>query len=143
MTDKREPVVKPLHCGISVPDLEASIAWYVRMLGFTVVSNKYIAALKAKIAFLKLGDFSIELFETDHAAPLPPDRRIPNLDIKTHGIKHVAYRVEDLTALMTDLKEREVDVAMDVFPMEGDLVAFIRDNTGNLLELIEVGGSAK
>jgi len=26
----------PHHCGISVPDLEASIAWYRDMLGFSV-----------------------------------------------------------------------------------------------------------
>lgn len=141
MADKEKPVVKPLHCGISVPNMDESIAWYVNMLGFSVVSNKYIAPLKAKVAFLELGDFAIELFETDGAAPLPADRRVPNLDIRTHGIKHVAYRVENLKALMADLKDRDVDVAMDVFPMEGDWVAFIRDNSGNLLELIEVGGS--
>jgi methylmalonyl-CoA/ethylmalonyl-CoA epimerase len=38
---------------------------------------------------------------------------------------------------METLKSKGVDVAMDVFPMEGDLVAFIRDNTGNLIELIQ------
>jgi len=30
-----------------------------------------------------------------------------------------------------------VAVAMGIFPMEGDLVAFIRDNAGNLIELIQ------
>ena len=130
-------LLKPLHVGISVPDMDASIAWYEQMLGFRLVSDNYYEQLPARIAFLELGDFSIELFEVPGAAPLPDDRRVPNLDIRTHGTKHVAYAVEDLPGLMQTLKSKGVDVAMDVFPMEGDLVAFIRDNTGNLLELIQ------
>lgn len=132
-----EVFLKPLHVGISVPDMDASIAWYQQMLGFRLVSDKYFDQLPARIAFLELGDFSIELFEVPGAAPLPDDRRVPNLDIRTHGTKHVAYAVADLRGLMSQLKSKGVDVAMDVFPMEGDLVAFIRDNAGNLLELIQ------
>jgi methylmalonyl-CoA/ethylmalonyl-CoA epimerase len=130
-------LLKPLHVGISVPDIEASIAWYKQMFGFRLVSDNYYEQLPARIAFMELGDFSLELFEVPGAAPLPDDRRVANLDIRTHGTKHVAYVVEDLRGLMETLKSKGVDVAMDVFPMEGDLVAFIRDNTGNLIELIQ------
>jgi methylmalonyl-CoA/ethylmalonyl-CoA epimerase len=133
----REVLLKPLHVGISVPDIDASIAWYEQMLGFRLVSDTYFDQLPARIAFLELGGFSIELFEVPGAAQMPADRRVPNLDIRTHGTKHVAYAVEDLTGLMGSLKYKGVDVAMDVFPMEGDLVAFIRDNAGNLIELIQ------
>ncbi len=130
-------LLRPLHVGISVPDMDASIAWYQQMLGFSLVSDKFFDQLPARIAFLELGGFSVELFQVPNAAPLPEDRRVPNLDIRTHGTKHVAYGVEDLAGLMEKLKSKGVDVAMDVFPMEGDLVAFIRDNAGNLIELIE------
>jgi methylmalonyl-CoA/ethylmalonyl-CoA epimerase len=130
-------LLKPLHVGISVADIKASIAWYEKMLGFRLVSDNYYEQLPARIAFLELDDFSIELFEVPGAAPLPDDRRVPNLDIRTHGTKHVAYAVEDLHGLMNRLKSKSVDVAMDIFQMEGDLVAFIRDNTGNLIELIQ------
>ncbi len=135
--DSGEVLLKPLHVGISVPDMDASIAWYQQMLEFRLVSDKYFDQLPARIVFLTHGDFSIELFEVPGAAPLPADRRTPNLDIRTHGTKHVAYAVEDLPGLMASLKSKGVDVAMDIFPMEGDLVAFIRDNSGNLLELIQ------
>jgi methylmalonyl-CoA/ethylmalonyl-CoA epimerase len=132
-----ELVVRPLHVGISVPDIEASIAWYEAMLDFKLVFDQYIDKIPARIAFIKHGDFSIELFEVEGADPLPADRRVPNLDIRTHGTKHIAYAVDDLTALMKTLKSKGVDVAMDIFPMENDLVAFIRDNSGNLIELIQ------
>jgi methylmalonyl-CoA/ethylmalonyl-CoA epimerase len=130
-------LLKPLHVGISVADIEASIAWYEQILGFRLVSDNYYEQLPARIAFMELGGFSIELFQVPGAAPLPDDRRVPNLDIRTHGTKHVAYAVKDLSGLMETLKSKGVDVAMDIFSMEGDLVAFIRDNTGNLIELIE------
>jgi methylmalonyl-CoA/ethylmalonyl-CoA epimerase len=130
-------IMKPLHVGVSVPDINASIEWYKNMLGFRLVSDQYIDKLPARIAFLEHGDFSIELFEIEGAAPLPDDRRIPNLDIRTHGNKHVAYAVKDIKALMDTLKEKNVDVAMDIFPMGKDLVSFIRDNAGNLIELIQ------
>lgn len=134
---ENELMVKPLHVGISVPDVSASIVWYTEMLGFRLVSDRYFEKLPARIAFMEQGDFSIELFEVEGAKPLPEDRRVPNLDIRTHGTKHVAYAVKDLETLMDTLKSKGVDVAMDFFLMEGDLVAFIRDNAGNLIELIQ------
>ncbi len=93
--NEAEVLLKPLHAGISVPDIDTSITWYRQMLGFRLVSDKYFEQLPARIAFLELGDFSIELFQVQGAAPLPDDRRVPNLDIRTHGIKHVAYIVEE------------------------------------------------
>ena len=93
--------------------------------------------IKARVAFLKHGEFSIELFEIEGAKPLPEERRIPNLDIQTHGTKHLAFAVKDIREFVDRLKEKGVDIAMDIFPMEEDLVCFIRDNSGNLLELIQ------
>ncbi|MBP2645796.1 MAG: Glyoxalase/bleomycin resistance protein/dioxygenase [Firmicutes bacterium] len=136
-TKKHAVSIRPLHCGVSVPNIEESIAWYQEMLGFTLVSNQYIPALMAKVAFLEHGDFKIELFEVENASPLPEERRFPNCDIKTHGTKHVAYAVADIHQVMSYLKSRNVDVALDIFQMEGELVGFIRDNAGNLIEIIQ------
>ena len=129
--------LRPHHCGISVPDLETSITWYGDMLGFSVEKRLTLDVVPAKIAFMKHGDFRIELFEVAGAAPMPEDRRYPNQDIATHGTKHIAYEVQDLRKLMDTLKQKGVDVAMDVFVMEDTLGAFIRDNSGILIELIE------
>lgn len=134
---EKDIIVKPLHVGVSVPDIDAAISWYEEMLNFKLFSDQYYDQLPARIAFMKHGDFSLELFKVEGAAPLPDDRRVPDLDIRTHGTKHIAYAVTDLAALMETLKSKGVDVAMDIFPMEGDLVAFIRDNSGILIELIQ------
>lgn len=135
--DHTFPFIKALHVGVSVPNMAASIQWYQEMLGFTLVSDQFIPPLSARIAFLEHGEFSVELFQIEGAVSLPEERRFPNLDIRTHGTKHVAYAVQDLRKLMTGLRAKNVDVALDIFTMEGDLVAFIRDNSGNLIELIQ------
>ena len=135
--EKTDVRLRPLHLGISVPDMDESIAWYTDILRFSVLSDKYIEPIKARVAFLNHGEFSIELFEIKGAKPLPEERRIPNLDIQTHGTKHMAFAVKDIHKFVDRLKEKSVDIAMDVFPMERDLVCFIRDNSGNLLELIQ------
>ncbi|MBP1627283.1 MAG: Glyoxalase/bleomycin resistance protein/dioxygenase [Holophagaceae bacterium] len=138
--EKDRPVafdIRPLHGGISVADMDASIAWYGRMLGFRLRSCKFIPPLNAKVAFLERDGWSLELFEHAESKALPSERRVPNLDIQTQGFKHVAYAVSDIEAAMAELKSKGVDIALDVFPMEGDKVAFIRDNTGNLVELIQ------
>jgi len=131
--------IKPHHCGISVPELEASINWYRDMLGFSVVKRMTIDAIPAKIAFLNHGDFYIELFQIEDAVPLPEDRRHPNRDICTHGTKHIAFAVDDVSKFITTVKKRGVDIAMDVNMMEDKAMAFIRDNAGNLIEVVEMG----
>jgi methylmalonyl-CoA/ethylmalonyl-CoA epimerase len=129
----------PHHCGISVPDLEASMAWYRDMLGFSIEKRQTLDVVPSKIAFLKHGDFYIELFQIEGASPLPEDRRHPNRDICTHGTKHIAFAVDDVPKFVDALKKRGVDIAMDVNIMEGKAMAFIRDNAGNLIEIIETG----
>ena len=127
--------ITPHHVGISVADLEASIAWYEHILGFVVEQRVEIASIPAKIAFLKRDHFRIELFEVAGAAPLPEERRMPNLDLRTLGTKHLAFSVEDVPALMHELKRRGADVAMEA-NIQGNPVAFVRDNTGNLIEFV-------
>jgi methylmalonyl-CoA/ethylmalonyl-CoA epimerase len=137
--DKSEKTIllKPHHCGISVPDLEASIAWYRDMLGFSVKARMTLEAVGAKIGFMKQDDFHIELFEVPGTIPLPDDRRNPDRDLLTHGTKHIAFVVKDLQSVVDTLKERGVDIAMDVRNMPDGKVAFIRDNSSILIELME------
>jgi len=135
MAEKME--IKPHHLGISVADLESSIKWYETMLGFKLEKRMAVEPLKAKIAFLTNGSFRIEIFEVEGSRPLPQERRQPDTDIGTHGVKHLAYEVKNVSAFMDELKKKGVDVAMDVSKMENREMAFIRDNTGNLVEILE------
>ena len=124
------------HAGISVPDLEASIDWYKAILGFEVERREAFPPLQGKVAFMRRGEMAFEIFEVPGAAALPEDRRIPNKDLLTHGNKHVAFAVKDVRATVEVLKERGADVVF-VLDIGGGTVSFIRDNSGNLIELFQ------
>ncbi|MCA0242176.1 MAG: VOC family protein [Proteobacteria bacterium] len=124
------------HYGISVPDLDAALAWYRRMLGFELEERLFIDKIPAHIAFVRRGDFRIEIFQVEGAAPLPPDRRVPNLDLRTHGNKHPCFEVPDVPAAVARLREAGADIAFEL-TVDGNPTAFVRDCAGNLIELLQ------
>jgi methylmalonyl-CoA/ethylmalonyl-CoA epimerase len=128
--------LRPHHFGISVPDLDAALAWYERMLGFTLEERLHIAKIPADIAFVKRGDFRIEIFQVQGADPLPADRRVPNLDLKTHGNKHMCFEVPDVPAAVATLRALGGDIAFEL-TVGGNPTAFVRDCAGNLIELLQ------
>lgn len=124
------------HGAISVPNLDASIDWYRRILGFEVEQRFHIAAIPAEVAMLKRDALRIELFCVPGAAPLPDERRHPNTDVRTHGNKHVAFAVPDASAAKAEFEATGVEIALFVNASFGSAV-FIRDNAGNLLEFVQ------
>lgn len=130
------PEIKPHHAGVSVPDLDAAIAWYGHMFGFEQEMRAFIDIIPAHVAFIRRGDFRIELFQVEGAAPLPADRREPNLDVRTHGNKHVCFAVQNVAVAVTGLRAKGADIVFEKV-VQGTPMAFIRDCAGNLVELIQ------
>lgn len=127
---------RPHHFGISVPDLDTAIDWYRRVLGFDVEKRLYIAPIPAHLAFVRRGSFRVEIFQVEGAAPLPADRRVPNLDLKTHGNKHMCLEVPSVREAVAALRAADVDIAFEV-EVKGEPAAFVRDCAGNLIEFVE------
>jgi catechol 2,3-dioxygenase-like lactoylglutathione lyase family enzyme len=124
------------HGGVSVPSLEEAIKWYGHVLGFELEKRFRIEPAKANAAMIRKGPLRMELFEVEGAAPLPEDRRMPIPDLKTHGNKHVAFRVEDLEAFLGEMATKGADIAFVVREKFGS-GCFIRDCAGNLIEFVE------
>jgi catechol 2,3-dioxygenase-like lactoylglutathione lyase family enzyme len=124
------------HGGISVPDLDASIAWWHDVLGFEVAERFPIASIPADVAMLRNGPLRIELFQVAGAKPLPPERRQPDTDVHTHGNKHVSFAVESVQEFATELTRRGADIVW-VKEMKHGSNIFIRDNAGNLIEFVQ------
>lgn len=124
------------HGGVSVPSLDEAIDWYGRVLGFTIEKRFSIAAARAQAAMLRKGPLRFELFEVEGAAPLPDDRRHPPSDLRTHGNKHVAFRVADLEDFLIEMAAKQADIAFVVREAFGK-GCFLRDCAGNLIEFVE------
>ncbi|MCD8301018.1 MAG: VOC family protein [Clostridiales bacterium] len=130
-------IKQALHTGISVYNMQESLEWYKKNLGFELVKDDgYTPPLKAKICFIEHDGYQIELFEYDDPKPIPEDRLMPNTDLQTVGTKHLALAVDDMEAVKKDFVANGVDIAHEVH-MGADSVMFIRDCNGVLIELIQ------
>ena len=122
------------HFAISVPSMEEAAAWYERVLGFHM---DHIDGHEGfRIGHMLGAGIQLEIFELDGAAPLPPERRIPNEDLLTHGNKHISFGVPDGPAAKAELEAMGVDVVM-VAETHNTYGVFIRDNVGNLIEIFD------
>ena len=125
------------HAGISVNNMRRSVAWYEKNLGFKVVKDLGLdPGINAKIVFMEKDGFQIELFEYVNPKQIPLERWNPNSDLQTLGTKHIAFETDDMDALKAKFIENGVDIAEEV-RMGGDVVMFIRDCDGVLIEFIQ------
>lgn len=126
------------HVAISVADFEESIHWYQRVFGFAVLDRSQIPGTGIQVAHMQGTGFLLEIFCAPDSNPLPPERRIPNQDLLTQGNKHFSFGVKDAHQAKEDMEKMGVEIAF-VAEVDGTYGVFIRDNTGNLIEIFEEG----
>jgi catechol 2,3-dioxygenase-like lactoylglutathione lyase family enzyme len=135
------------HVGLSVADLERSIAFYRDTLGFTVARVLEVPpAMRlgdvvglppstARIAHLTLGAAMLELFEYQdpEGRPIPPDRSHAD-----HGFNHVGLTSTDARADFRRLHAQGVEFIGE--PLEfrpGVWIVYFRGPDGEFCELRE------
>lgn len=135
------------HVGISVVNLERSLAFYRDLLGMKVVEEvtfngeryEAILALKGargRIAILKSGSLTIELFEFAEPAPKPANAPRP---VSDHGITHVAVEVDDIQELYDRLSSAGVTFHCPPIHFPACATAtYARDPDGNVVEILQL-----
>ncbi|KTB79596.1 hypothetical protein AO069_27065 [Pseudomonas syringae pv. syringae PD2774] len=127
------------HEGITVANLEQAIAWYERVLGFTLERRFPIPmgpAGETQVAMVKRGPMRIELLCPPEPIPQSRERWTAADDLKTTGNKHLAIAVRNVDSLLPVLKEASVDIeSTGHYPWGTNI--FIRDPFGSLIELVE------
>lgn len=127
------------HVGISVvpQDLDATIAWYSRNLGFAV--DRRFEAHGTTFVYLTAGDAKIELMAGATDRGPAPDDILASMD--PSRLHHFCLAVTDLDAAVSRLLE--LDVPLIGGPMQlpqiGQRAAFVTDNVGTIIELTEPG----
>jgi glyoxylase I family protein len=121
------------HTAITVRDMAKSVAFYRDVLGCHVLGEAVRDNGTVRMVFLKAGEARLELFEFAHKG------REIDLDTTSQdlGLKHVAFRVDDVDAFADALKAKGVEFTVE--PKDGytvDRLAFFRDPDGNLLEIV-------
>lgn len=92
------------HIAIICSDYEVSKKFYTEVLGLTMIKETYRAErLSYKLDLALNGQYTIELF----SFPNPPER--PSRPEST-GLRHLAFEVDDLDAVVAKLEQQNIDV---------------------------------
>jgi methylmalonyl-CoA/ethylmalonyl-CoA epimerase len=125
------------HIAIVVADLDASLAFYTKTLGFREVFRETVAEQGIETVGLEAGDSAIELL-----LPLDPGSPIARFRGEAATkLHHTAYRVGDLRAEIARLKAAGVRL-IDEEPRRGahgNEIAFLHPKStgGVLIELCQ------
>jgi catechol 2,3-dioxygenase-like lactoylglutathione lyase family enzyme len=140
------------HVGITVSDLDRSIAFYTGVLGLELASEPTpvfddpglgpavgVPGAALRCVLLKLGDGLLELLEyvrpeSPIAAPLPQNAL---------GAQHVGFLVDDVAARKAELEAAGVTFLSEINAVDEGVLAgwrwvYFTDPDGNALELVEV-----
>jgi len=127
------------HVGVAVPDLDEAIAFYERTYGMRLAHQEVNEEQGVREAMMAVGDSGscIQLL-----APLNDESTIARfLDRSGPGIQQLAYRVTDVDAVSTTLRERGLRLLYDEARRgtSNSRVNFIhpKDAGGILIELVE------
>jgi methylmalonyl-CoA/ethylmalonyl-CoA epimerase len=135
-------VVAVDHVGIAVPDLDAAIAWYAENLGMIETHREVNEAQGVHEAMLSLPGAPDGATALQLLAPLNADSTIAKfIDRSGPGLQQLAYRVTDIEAVSTYLRDRGLRLLYDA-PRHGTAdsrINFIhpKDAGGVLIELVE------
>lgn len=159
MTDGHPPTEKPVrwrltdayHTGVTVSDLDRSIAFYRDLLGMTLVhvqegQRPYLAVITGfadvylRTAFLKASESALHVLElleyrSHPGLPLEPMTNRP-------GSSHLCISVSGISEIYAALSERGVEFVSPPEPItsgvnQGGLGCYLRDPDGFTIELFE------
>ncbi len=151
MSKKSFPVLSADHTGITVSNLERSLAFWRDVLGFEFSHTAHqkgelaqeitgVKGAELKLAVLKTpGGHKIELLE--YLAPA--DHKRASLRPCDVGFVHVALLVEDLDAVLRQIvasgwKAAGKPQTLTKGPNAGKRVVYVRDPDGTTIELMQI-----
>jgi methylmalonyl-CoA epimerase len=125
------------HVGIAVPDLEAAVGEYRRLLGVEPSHRERVEDQGVEEVLFPVGSSFIQLL-----GALGPDSPVGrSLATRGPGVHHVAYRVTDIRAALEHLRAEGARL-IDESPRPGSrgtLIAFVHPRSigGVLVELVQ------
>ena len=119
------------HVAIIVSDYQRAKAFYVEKLGFPILRENFREDRGDWKLDLQFGDSELEIFYI----PGAPER--PSWP-ETRGLRHLAFRVDDIEAAVAELAARGIEcepIRMDPYTQRS--MTFFHDPDGLPLELHE------
>jgi methylmalonyl-CoA/ethylmalonyl-CoA epimerase len=127
------PVIKSVnHVAVVVDDMEKSLAFWRDALGMELHELRDVPAEKSQVAFLPVAGAEVEL-----VMPTSDDSGIARyLAKRGPGMHHICLEVDDIDAMMSQLRQRSVRLINEEprVAADGRKYAFIHpESTGGVL----------
>jgi len=123
---------------LSVPDVDASSAWYREMLGFEPAGSGADLPSGVRMRNLQRGNYVLELVE--HPQAVDMIERVPELEkpYLLHGIWKLGFHVADFDALHEHLGRESAEFYGEtVTAASGTRMFIVLDNAGNRIQIFE------
>jgi len=134
------------HVGISVSNIDRSVAFYRDLLAMEVFfapqpfggsiyeTIMRLKGAKGRVAVMRKADMEIELFE--YLTPVPQPRSADR-EAYEHGISHFSFEVTDIKSEYERLSAAGVRFHCPPQNFQVALATWARDPDGNVFELVE------
>jgi catechol 2,3-dioxygenase-like lactoylglutathione lyase family enzyme len=134
------------HVGLSVVDLDRSIAFYRDALGMELVGESQfdgeqysrllgLPDVRGRVALLRKAGMQLELFQFLHPVPAGADHARP---VSNHGITHFGIAVDDMEGAYRRLESAGAVFHCPPLDFPGKGTAtYGRDPDGNVFELLK------
>lgn len=129
--------IKPYAITMSVPNIETTVAWYERVLGFKLDQTKTYPEFKTRLAFLVRDGFRVELIEDANAKPGIVRADAP-AHTATHGYSQFMFQTRDLASIKRHMQAMQVPIHFEFENAElGIRIFFVRDPNQNLITFVQ------
>src|SRR5262245_177182 len=134
------------HVGISVSDIDRSIAFYRDLLGMEQLCDVFpfggeqfeaimdIPGVTGRMCMIGKGTLHLELFEFTNSKPKDPEHPVSD-----RCYSHFGVEVDDIAATYEKLRAADVRIHSPVITFMGGSMkaAYCRDPDGNVFEIME------
>lgn len=131
------------HIMICVPNYQQTLQWYREKLDATIEKEWTVDELPdLQLAYLNIHGFRLEVVASNQAQNGMPVASDFGESLRTTGIGHFCFRVDDVDAALAEMNRRDVTTFVEAadYSNVGRRVGFVKDNNGNI---IEFAGSLK
>jgi catechol 2,3-dioxygenase-like lactoylglutathione lyase family enzyme len=142
--ESRNPLfsAKPYLVSISVANLDETINWYRKNLGFEVIKRIDLPKNSLRIAFVELNGFQLELIEFKQSVSYEViQKQFPAVDdrAKIQGLGKLAFQVDEIQSAAASLKSNGVKFEREVTDDKqfGVKWFIVTDNSGNWIQFFQ------
>jgi catechol 2,3-dioxygenase-like lactoylglutathione lyase family enzyme len=140
------------HVGVTVPDIDAAIHWYVEVFGLQLLAGPLHCDLSTrggdrranvfgprwgamKLAHLVTGNGAgLELFQFLEPNVTTPEENFPYAQVGPH---HLAFTVADFPGTLKAVLENEGRQRSQIFDVnDGEFICYCEDPWGNVIEIV-------